>query len=91
MTDAVMFDPTEKKYSSRSNTIQKNILALRGSFRPVTVNMDMYEKSLKMFLQENKVDKDNTLVIFEITCLIYVQTEKSMNVISWIGQNCCVL
>jgi hypothetical protein len=26
--------------------------------------MDMYEKSLKMFLQENKVDKDNTLVIF---------------------------
>jgi hypothetical protein len=64
MTDAVMFDPTEK-YSSRSNTIQKNILALRGSFRPVTkVNMDMYEKSLKMFLQENKVDKDNTLVIF---------------------------
>jgi hypothetical protein len=53
-----------EKYSSRSN-IQKNILALRGSFRPVTkVNMDMYEKSLKMFLQENKVDKDNTLVIF---------------------------
>jgi hypothetical protein len=43
-------------------------LALRGSFRPVTqVNMDMYEKSLKMFLDESKVDKDNALVIFEIT------------------------
>jgi hypothetical protein len=27
----------------------------------------MYEKSLKMFLEENKVEKDNTLVIFEIT------------------------
>jgi hypothetical protein len=29
--------------------------------------MDMYEHSLKMFLNENKVDKENTLVIFEIT------------------------
>jgi hypothetical protein len=29
--------------------------------------MDMYEKSLKMFLEENKVEKENTLVIFEIT------------------------
>jgi hypothetical protein len=47
---------------------KKNILALRGSFRPVTkVNMDMYEKSLKMFLEENKVEKENTLVVFEIT------------------------
>jgi hypothetical protein len=37
---------------------KKNILAFRGSFRPVTkVNMDMYEKSLKMFLNENKVEK----------------------------------
>jgi hypothetical protein len=27
----------------------------------------MYEKSLDMFLQENKVDPENTLVIFEIT------------------------
>jgi hypothetical protein len=43
-------------------------LTLRGSFRPVTkVNMDMYEKSLKMFLEESKVTKENTLVIFEIT------------------------
>jgi hypothetical protein len=29
--------------------------------------MDMYEKSLKMFLNENKVEVDNTLVVFEIT------------------------
>ncbi|MNE27742.1 hypothetical protein D3C80_1211620 [compost metagenome] len=29
--------------------------------------MDMYEKSLEMFLKENKVEKNNTLVIFEIT------------------------
>jgi hypothetical protein len=47
---------------------KKNILALRGSFRPVTkVNMDMYEKSKKLFLKEKKVKEENTQVIFEIT------------------------
>lgn len=68
MTDAVMFDPTGKNILPAAVLYKKNILALRGSFRPVTkVNMDMYEKSLQMFVDENKVKKENTLVIFEIT------------------------
>lgn len=29
--------------------------------------MSMFEKSYEMFLKENKVDKDKTEVIFEIT------------------------
>jgi len=68
MTDAVMFNPEGKNILPAAILYKKNILALRGSFRPVTsVNIDMYEKSLKMFLEESKVEKDNTLVIFEIT------------------------
>ncbi|UMY64651.1 MULTISPECIES: TonB-dependent receptor [unclassified Flavobacterium] len=68
MTDAVMFGPDGQNVLPAAILYKKNILALRGSFRPVTkVNMDMYEKSYQMFLQENKVEKDNTLVIFEIT------------------------
>ncbi len=68
MTDAVMFDPQGNNILPAAILYKKNILALRGSFRPVTsVNMDMYEKSLKMFLQESKVEEENTLVIFEIT------------------------
>ena len=68
MTDAVMFDPQGRNILPAAILYKKNILALRGSFRPVTkVNMDMYEKSLKMFLDENKVEKENTLVVFEIT------------------------
>jgi hypothetical protein len=68
MTDAVMFNPDGHNVLPAAVLYKKNILALRGSFRPVTkVNMDMYERSYQMFLQENKVDKDNTLVIFEIT------------------------
>jgi hypothetical protein len=63
MTDAVMFDPQGRNILPAAILYKKNILALRGSFRPVTkVNMDMYEKSLKMFL-ENKVER-NTLVVF---------------------------
>ncbi|CAM4087907.1 nicotinate-nucleotide adenylyltransferase [Flavobacterium branchiophilum] len=68
MTDAVIFNPDGINILPAAILYKKNILALRGSFRPVTkVNMDMYEKSLNMFLQESKVSKENTLVIFEIT------------------------
>jgi hypothetical protein len=68
MTDAVMFDPTGKNILPAAVLYKKNILAFRGSFRPVTkVNMDMYEKSMEMFVDENKVKRDNTLVVFEIT------------------------
>ena len=68
MTDAVIFDPEGRNVLPAAILYKKNILTLRGSFRPVTkVNMDMYKESLKMFLEENKVDAENTLVIFEIT------------------------
>jgi hypothetical protein len=68
MTDAVMFAPDGNNVLPARVLYKKNILALRGSFRPVTnVNMDMYKKSLDMFINENKVDEANTQVIFEIT------------------------
>jgi hypothetical protein len=68
MTDAVIFDPQARNVLPAAILYKKNILTLRGSFRPVTkVNMDMYKESLKMFLEENKVEEENTLVIFEIT------------------------
>jgi len=68
MTDAVMFGADGNNILPARILYKKNILALRGSFRPVTkVNIDMYEKSYEMFLKENKVEKDRTEVIFEIT------------------------
>lgn len=68
MTDAVMFSPDGNNVLPARVLYKKNILALRGSFRPVTsVNMDMFHKSLEMFVKENKVDEKNTEVIFEIT------------------------
>src|SRR5699024_1217243 len=43
-------------------------LALRGSFRPVTlVNIDMFENGLDRFLKENQISMEQTEVFFEIT------------------------
>jgi len=68
MTDAVMFAPDGNNVLPARVLYKKNILTLRGSFRPVTkVNMDMYEKSYNMFIKENRVNLDNTQVVFEIT------------------------
>ena len=68
MTDAVMFSPDGNNVLPARVLYKKNILALRGSFRPVTkVNMDMFQKSYDMFIKENRVDLDKTQVVFEIT------------------------
>ena len=68
MTDAVMFSPDGKNVLPAKILYKKNILALRGSFRPVTkVNVEMYLNSIKLFLKQKNVDLDNTQVVFEIT------------------------
>ena len=68
MTEAIMFGPDGNNILPASILYKKNILALRGSYRPVTkVNIDMYEKSLEIFKKEKRVDENNTIVIFEIT------------------------
>lgn len=68
MTDAVMFGPDGNNLLPATILYKKNILALRGSFRPVTkVNMDMFEKSYEIFIRDPAVDEDNSIVIFEIT------------------------
>ncbi len=68
MTEAVIFGPDGNNILPARILYKKNVLALRGSFRPVTkVNMDMFERSFEIFLKENKVDPSKSLVIFEIT------------------------
>ncbi len=68
MTDAVMFSPEGKNVLPAKILYKKNILALRGSFRPVTkVNVEMYLNSIKLFLKEKNVELEKTQVVFEIT------------------------
>lgn len=68
MTQAVMFGPDGNNILPAGLLYKKNILALRGSYRPVTkVNMDMFHKSYQLFINEARVSAANTEVIFEIT------------------------
>lgn len=68
MTEAVMFDPNGKNLLISDELYGKKILALRGSFRPVTkVNMDIYKKSKKLFLKDTGVEEKEMISIFEIT------------------------
>ncbi len=68
MTNAVMFGPDGNNLLPAQELYKKNILALRGSFRPVTkVYMEMFELSKEMFLQEKKVNPKKVQIIFEIT------------------------
>ena len=68
MTQAVMFGPDGNNILPAAVLYKKNILAIRGSFRPLTkVNEDMYQKSFKMISNDKHFDVKNTLSIFEIT------------------------
>ncbi len=79
MTEAVMFAPDGNNVLPAKVLYKKNVLALRGSFRPVTkVNMDIYKNSLELFLEENRVEKDNTISVFEIT-LSNLRSEGEIN------------
>ena len=79
MTNAVMFGPDGYNVLPAQQLYKANILALRGSFRPVTkVNMDMFEKAQEMFLAENRVSKEKTKIIFEIT-LTNLRAEGKIN------------
>ena len=92
MTDAVMFNPEGSNILPARELYKKNILALRGSFRPVTkVNIDMFEKALEAFIQEPDVEENKTVVILKLPFLTYALQGKSMKKILWIAQNSCAL
>ncbi|MBZ9626571.1 TonB-dependent receptor [Psychroflexus sp. CAK57W] len=79
MTEAVMFAPDGNNILPAKALYKKNILALRGSFRPVTkVNMDIYDTALELFEKEKKVKKENIQPVFEIT-LSNLRSEGEIN------------
>lgn len=68
MTQAVIFSPDGSNLQAADVLYKKNILAIRGSFRPVTkVNIDMILKGIKQFQADPKVEPDQIQVLFEIT------------------------
>ncbi len=67
ITDATMFDLSGNVLQPATALYKKNILLMRGRFRPVTkVHIDMIERGKEQFLKEN-IDEDNMRVVFELT------------------------
>ena len=68
MTHAVMFDKDGVVQQPADMFYKKDILAIRGSFRPITfVGFDMIKTSTEMLKKEEIYDEDKTLTICEIT------------------------
>jgi len=68
ITDATMFDLAKQVLQPATALYKKNILLMRGRFRPVTkVHIDMIEKGRKAFLKEKRVKDERLEVIFELT------------------------
>ncbi len=68
MTDAVIFSPDGVNQQPADILHKKNILTIRGSFRPVTkVNINMLENGMQKYLENKKVNKGNMQILFEIT------------------------
>lgn len=67
-THATLFDPQGNVLQASEVFYRKHLLVLRGRFRPVTkVSQDMLDKGCEQFRQEPDVDKENIVVLAELT------------------------
>ncbi|TDF42185.1 TonB-dependent receptor [Alteromonadaceae bacterium M269] len=67
-TRAIMFNPDGSVAVPADMLYKKNVITIRGSFRPVTkLNVDMIEKGQECFYKLEGVDPENTVAIAEIS------------------------
>lgn len=68
MTNAVMFDRKGNVQQPSDMLYKKNVLAFRGSFRPITyVGFDMLKSSYSIFKKDRHYQRDNTIAVCEMT------------------------
>ena len=68
MTPAIMFDKDGKVQQPGDMLYQKNVLVVRGFFRPINnLGMDFIEDSLEMFKRDENYEPDNTIAFCEIS------------------------
>jgi hypothetical protein len=68
LTKAAMFGPDGQVMQPSEYLYKKNVIVLRGRFRPVThVNVDMLLTSRRHFLHEEDVDRNKMVTLTELT------------------------
>ncbi len=67
-TRAIIFKPDGSVAVPAEMLYKKNVLTIRGAFRPVTrLNVDMIEQGLKFFTKMEGVTRKNSIALAEIT------------------------
>jgi hypothetical protein len=67
-TRAIMFKPDGSVVTPAEMLYKKNVLTIRGTFRPVTrLNVDMIEQGLKFFCKTQGVSAKNSVALAEIS------------------------
>jgi hypothetical protein len=67
-SDAALFGPDGQNLQPSEALYKKHIVVIRGRFRPlINVHLDMLNTGVKQFLQEPDVDKNNVIVVCELT------------------------
>ena len=100
MSHAIMFDKCGKVQQPSDMLYKKNVLAFRGSFRPITyISWDILNKSMELFQKDEDYQEDNTLSFCEITLNNLLSNRKEIdekdflervNMLNEIGQNVMV-
>ncbi len=68
LTHAAIFSPEGEVIQPSDLLYKKNVLALRGRFRPLTlVNLDMLRRGYEQFIREADVRKDKIEILAELT------------------------
>lgn len=68
LSDVAIFGPDGRNIHASEFLYKKNVLVVRGSFRPSTlVNLDMIKSSWEQFRKEPDVDSRNSVLLTEIT------------------------
>jgi hypothetical protein len=67
-SDVAVFGPDGNNMQPSEALYKKHIVVIRGRFRPlINLHLDMLNTGVKQFLQEPDVDKNNLVVITELT------------------------
>ena len=67
-TNVALFGPDGQALQPSEALYKKNIVCIRGRFRPVThVNLDMLDNGVKQFLQDPEVNPQKVVILSELT------------------------
>ena len=68
LAEAILFSPQQDILSISDDIYQKSLVIQRGTYRPVTTtHIDVLEKGIAQFKKDVPAEKNNTLVMFELT------------------------